>query len=759
MRIYRGMSIAFAMLLLIPGISWAQGDADNAADAQATADQQDSNQQDPPARVGRLGFFEGDVSQYAADADDWAAAQLNFPISGNTAFATGANGRAEFELGSAVVRIGNGTELDIVTLDEENTDLRLPQGVAQLRLPPSAGDTPIDSVVTTPRSDVTLSAPGRYVVSAGTADQPTMVTVFEGHAQVANASGATFDLSAGQAGVLSGDGNQPTFATQMARADALDTWARQRETQYVAAAPLPPVVAPAMTVGLVLAAYGGCKTEPQYGPVWYPRGVSANWAPYREGHWSYVRPWGWTWIDNAPWGFAPFHYGRWVRVGNNWAWAPGTVAVARPGVVIARPIYAPALVVFASTGGSAAARGPGVAWYPLGWNEPYIPAYHVSRGYIERVNVRVVEPTRIVQVTNIYNKIYVRGDNRAAYDPYAQLHVGVYRDHAIAVPRTAFGGTRPVTQIVFKPTIAQLKPAVRPVSVTVPKVQPRPALNKAEPPKAKILPQTKLAPIPATLIVPKKAPVTPAQPAAATVHPAGSPQTAAPAVPGKQEGKPEAKPEAKQPSVAHSEAKPEGKQPPTARPEARPARPGRPEPVPSATKPEPGASNPAAKPVPPPTPGTAKPAIKPIPVPAPKAEPSAVKPEAKPAPVPVPHAGPGTTRADHRPIPAGKPEARPVPPKPEARPVPPAPKTQAPPPAMHPEVKPAPSRDMKPAPHPAANPTPRPAANPAPRPAAHPTPRPEVKAPVPRSAVRPVLRPQAPAPIGTAPKREERKPN
>ena len=34
--------------------------------------------------------------------------------------------------------------------------------------------------------------------------------------------------------------------------------------------------------------------------------------PYSTGHWAWVRPWGWTWVDDAPWGFAPFHYGRWV---------------------------------------------------------------------------------------------------------------------------------------------------------------------------------------------------------------------------------------------------------------------------------------------------------------------------------------------------------------------------------------------------------------------------------------------------------------
>ena len=28
--------------------------------------------------------------------------------------------------------------------------------------------------------------------------------------------------------------------------------------------------------------------------------------------WVWLRPWGWTWVDDAPWGFAPFHYGRWL---------------------------------------------------------------------------------------------------------------------------------------------------------------------------------------------------------------------------------------------------------------------------------------------------------------------------------------------------------------------------------------------------------------------------------------------------------------
>ena len=33
-----------------------------------------------------------------------------------------------------------------------------------------------------------------------------------------------------------------------------------------------------------------------------------------EGRWVWTEPWGWTWVDDQPWGFAPSHYGRWVNM-------------------------------------------------------------------------------------------------------------------------------------------------------------------------------------------------------------------------------------------------------------------------------------------------------------------------------------------------------------------------------------------------------------------------------------------------------------
>src|SRR5947208_11514624 len=58
--------------------------------------------------------------------------------------------------------------------------------------------------------------------------------------------------------------------------------------------------------------YGRWRSTRQYGNIWTPVNVSANWAPYRDGRWVWTRQWGWTWVDAQPWGFAPSHYGRWV---------------------------------------------------------------------------------------------------------------------------------------------------------------------------------------------------------------------------------------------------------------------------------------------------------------------------------------------------------------------------------------------------------------------------------------------------------------
>ena len=120
--------------------------------------------------------------------------------------------------------------------------------------------------------------------------------------------------------------------------------------------------------------YGRWQYVGGYGTVWVPSGVAVDWAPYRNGHWAFIDPWGWTWVEDEPWGFAPFHYGRWAYAGNRWCWVPGPVAV--------RPVFAPALVAFVGGGGFAIGGGPGVGWFPLAPGEVFVPYYRGSRSYV-----------------------------------------------------------------------------------------------------------------------------------------------------------------------------------------------------------------------------------------------------------------------------------------------------------------------------------------------------------------------------------------
>ncbi|HZL16302.1 MAG TPA: DUF6600 domain-containing protein, partial [Polyangia bacterium] len=77
-----------------------------------------------------------------------------------------------------------------------------------------------------------------------------------------------------------------------------------------------------------LAPYGSWSDDPTYGNVWSPYAstVGSDFVPYAScGHWL-MSEYGWTWISDLSWGWAPFHYGRWIPItGRGWSWVPGTM--------------------------------------------------------------------------------------------------------------------------------------------------------------------------------------------------------------------------------------------------------------------------------------------------------------------------------------------------------------------------------------------------------------------------------------------------
>ena len=358
----------------------------------------DNRDVDPPSRVARLSFISGSVSFRPGDVDDWTDATVNYPLQGGDHLWTDQDARAEVSLGGAVIRLDQWTDFGFLALDDRTAQIDLSEGSIDVRL--RRFDDRDLFEIDTPNGAVTLDRPGTYRVDVDSSGDQTLVTVRGGAAEV-TAAGSAFPVEAGQVGIISGRDAPSYDINDASPPDNWERWCASRDRRWDESRSTR-YVSPDMVGYEDLDDYGDWRDGGSYGPVWVPRDVDAGWAPYRNGHWAWVDPWGWTWVDDAPWGFAPSHYGRWAWYDDRWAWVPGRVA--------ARPVYAPALVAF--VGGPrwnltlAAGSAGGVAWFPLGPDEMYVPAYRASPSYIRNVNVTNVNVTNIsvtnVDVTNVH---------------------------------------------------------------------------------------------------------------------------------------------------------------------------------------------------------------------------------------------------------------------------------------------------------------------------------------------------------------------
>jgi hypothetical protein len=346
---------------------------------------------DPPGRVGRLSHLSGDVALRAADADDWEDAQLNRPITGGDLLSTGPGSRAEVRIGSTAIRLDSGTDLAFARLDDERIRLRLLQGTMSVRIRSREQAAEFD--IDTHWGRVLPEQPGRYRLEAG--GDRGAIAALDG-ALLLEAPSASLKVRAGERLEIDGT-ERPYFRTTAVRPDEFDDWAFARDRRDDASKSVRYVSAE-MTGYEDLDDYGVWRETDEYGPVWMPRELPADWAPYRSGRWVSIEPWGWTWVDEMPWGFAPFHYGRWALVGGAWAWVPGAV--------VARPVYAPALVAWVGGSGWSISVASGsvaaVGWFPLAPRELYVPAHRCSPTYVKSVNVtHVTNITRMASAGDI----------------------------------------------------------------------------------------------------------------------------------------------------------------------------------------------------------------------------------------------------------------------------------------------------------------------------------------------------------------------
>ena len=441
---------------------------------------------DPPARVARLGYISGAVSFSPAGENDWGEARINRPLITGDRLWVDAGARAELQVGSAAFYLGANTSVTLLNLDNRVAQLQLAEGTLNVRVRRLG---PRDVVeVDTPNLAYSMRRPGRYRIDVDPAGNATTVAARDGQAEVYG-EGAAYLVNAGETYRYFGTSLSDYEYLEAPRQDAFDRWSYDRDrrgdnsvsARYVSRD----------VIGYEdLDEHGSWRSAEGYGNVWVPNRVAAGWAPYRDGRWAWVEPWGWTWIDDAPWGFAVSHYGRWANLGGTWGWVPGPVR--------AQPVYAPALVAFIGGSNFSLAISSGsagsVGWFPLGPRDVYRPTYPVSRTYFNNVNTSntTVNNTAITNVynnTNVTNVTYVNRQVPGA---------------VVAVPAAAFAQSHSVAKAAIRVSNeaiakAPVTPvaAIAPVQVSVhggapqsrrppPEAHARPVVAKERPPAAPV---------------------------------------------------------------------------------------------------------------------------------------------------------------------------------------------------------------------------------------------------------------------------------
>jgi hypothetical protein len=384
------------------------------------------DQDDPPGRVARLGHIEGSVSFQPAGESEWVEAVQNRPMTTGDKLWADRDSRAEVQLESSTIDLAPNTGFSFLNLDDRTVQVQLSAGTVNVRVYELDRDT--DYEIDTPNQAFVIQQPGRYRVESSENGDYTVVTIREGEGE-STGNGQNYTIHQGQRVTFRGTNSLNADVEQIGEPDRFDRWNDDRERRYEDSPSAR--YCSRQVVGFEdLDEYGDWRPAPEYGYVWYPR-VDPGWAPYHYGHWAWIDPWGWTWVDDDQWGYAPFHYGRWAYIGDRWGWVPGPREV--------HPVYAPALVAF--VGGVGVGAGA-VAWFPLGPREVYVPAYHVSPAYVNRVNVTNTT-VNVTQVTNVYNTTIVNNNTTINNVTYVNRNV---RGAVTAVPQQAFATSQPVSR-------------------------------------------------------------------------------------------------------------------------------------------------------------------------------------------------------------------------------------------------------------------------------------------------------------------------
>ncbi len=422
---------------------------------------------DPPARVARISYTSGAVSFEPAGTQDWVDAMVNRPMTTGDRLWADRGSRAALHIGSASIHLSENTGFSFLNLTDNVAQLQLTAGTLRVRVKRLAENENFE--IDAPNLAFSVLRPGIYEIRVNEAGDTTVIEDRRGEGEVTG-GGSSYTVHAGELDTFTGLDQLNADMEPLASSDDFERWSEQRDHHEDISVSARYVSDDAIGYD-DLDDNGGWRPVPDYGMVWFPHSVVGQWAPYHSGHWAYIAPWGYTWVDDAPWGFAPFHYGRWVNVSNNWGWVPCPPRrEGYSGSGYVAPVYAPALVAWigGANFGVGISLGSSVGWFPLGPREVYVPSYPVRRDYFNRVNISSTTVNTTV-INNYYTNVIVNKQVNVTNVTYVNQRVpgGV-----TATTSQAFSSGRPVANNAVRVDPRQVASA--PVAVLTPRAVPQP---------------------------------------------------------------------------------------------------------------------------------------------------------------------------------------------------------------------------------------------------------------------------------------------
>src|SRR5215475_2578331 len=241
---------------------------------------------DPPSRVARISYTDGAVSFQPGGQGDWGSAQRNATVTIGDKLWTDKDAKAELQAGQAAIHVASMTALSFLNLDDNTIQMRVAEGTINFRVRELREGQVYE--VDTPNLAFTVKEAGAFRVDVSEDGESTRVTVIRGQGEV-SAGGQSYPIQSGERGEFNGTQDVRYSVSPAPSPDSFDQWAANRDlkeddsvsAKYVSRE----------TVGYSdLDDYGTWDENPDYGHVWYPSSVDADWAPYSYGYWSSVGP-------------------------------------------------------------------------------------------------------------------------------------------------------------------------------------------------------------------------------------------------------------------------------------------------------------------------------------------------------------------------------------------------------------------------------------------------------------------------------------